>query len=86
VPLLENMLAMPTYFFNLKTEEGAVCDPEGTDLPGESSAREHARLVACELMRHRAPRTRCWRMDVCDGEGRTCVDLLFASIEIRSAT
>jgi hypothetical protein len=72
---------MPTYFFNLKTEEGTICDPEGTDLPGELSAREHARLVACELMRHRPPRTRCWRVDVCDSEGRPCVDLLFASVD-----
>ena len=72
---------MPTYFFNLKTEEGTVRDPEGTDLPGESWAREHARLVARELMQHRPLRTRCWRINVCDSEERTSADLLFASVD-----
>jgi hypothetical protein len=73
--------AMPIYFFNLKTPEGTIRDPVGTDLPDESSAREHARLVACELMQHRPPRTRSWRIDVCDGEGRRCLDMLFASVD-----
>ena len=72
---------MPLYFFNLKTAEGTIRDPDGTDLVNDSAAWEHARLVACELMRHRQPYTHSWRMDVCDGEGRHCVDLLFASVD-----
>jgi hypothetical protein len=72
---------MPTYFFHLKTPAGAIRDPDGTDLPDELSAREHARLVACELMQHRQLRTRSWRIDVCDTEGRLCLDLLFASVD-----
>jgi hypothetical protein len=72
---------MPTYFFNLKTPAGTIRDPDGTDLPDELSAREHARLVACELMQHRQLRTRSWRIDLCDSEGRLCLDLLFASVD-----
>jgi hypothetical protein len=51
------------------------------DLLDEPSAREHARLVACDLMQHRQARTRSWRIDVCDGEGRRCLDVLFASVD-----
>jgi hypothetical protein len=72
---------MATYYFHLKTPAGTIRDPDGTDLPDELSAREHARLVACELMQHRQQRTRSWRIDVCDGEGWRCVDLLFASVD-----
>ena len=72
---------MPLYFFNLKTAEATIRDPDGTDLPNDSSAWEHARRVACELMQHRQPHTHSWRMDVCDSEGRQCVDLLFASVD-----
>jgi hypothetical protein len=72
---------MPIYFFDLKTPEGTIRDPVGMDLPDESSAREHARRVACELMQHRQPRTRSWRIDVRDGEGRRCLDVLFASVD-----
>jgi hypothetical protein len=50
-------------------------------LPNERAAWEHARLVACEFMQHRQPWTRSWRIDVCDGEGRRCLDLLFASVD-----
>jgi hypothetical protein len=72
---------MPLYFFNLKTGEGTIRDPDGTDLPNEQAAWEHARLVACELMQHRQPQTNSWRIDVRDSVGRQCVDLLFASVD-----
>jgi hypothetical protein len=72
---------MPTYFFDLKTSEGTIRDPNGTDLPDEPSARQHARLVVGELMQHRQPWTRAWRLDVCDHEGRPCFDLLFAAAD-----
>jgi hypothetical protein len=75
------MRAMPTYFFNLKNLDGTIYDPEGMDLPDESAVREHARVVACELMQHRQPRTRYWRLDVRDREGRTCFELLFAAVD-----
>ena len=72
---------MPIYFFNLKTHEATVRDPDGTDLPDEASAREHARHVASELMRHREPWTRSWRIDLRDRQGQQCLDLLFASLD-----
>jgi hypothetical protein len=72
---------MPIFFFNLKTAEATIRDPDGMDLRDESSAREHARIVACELMRHREPITRSWRLDVRDGAGRQCFDLLFATVD-----
>jgi hypothetical protein len=72
---------MPIYFFKLKTGEGTIRDPDGMELPGEAAAREHARLVACELMQHRQLRTRSWRIGICDSEGRRCLELLFASVD-----
>ena len=72
---------MPIFFFDLKTAEATIRDPDGMDLRDESSAREHARTVACELMRHREALTRSWRLDVRDGAGRQCFDLLFATVD-----
>jgi hypothetical protein len=72
---------MPLYYFNLKTGGDTIRDPDGTDLPDEPAAKEHARHIACELMRQRQQRTRSWRIEVCDGEGRRCLNLLFASVD-----
>ncbi len=72
---------MPIYFFNLKTTNIVVQDPDGTELADESSAREHARQVACELMRRREPQSRSWRIEVRDSQRRHCFELLFASID-----
>jgi hypothetical protein len=65
-------LSMPIFFFNLKTAVATIRDPDGMDLRDELSAREHARTVACELMRNREPLTRSWQLDVRDGAGRQC--------------
>ena len=72
---------MPTYHFHLVTLEGRVLDLDGTDLPDEASAREHARRVACELMRHRELQTRSWRAEVTDCARGPCFELLFASVD-----
>jgi hypothetical protein len=37
---------MPTYWFNLKTRDGTLIDPEGTDLPNDASAYAYAETVA----------------------------------------
>jgi hypothetical protein len=71
---------MPIYFFDLTTPEGTIRD-NGMELRDELSAREHARTVACELMRNREPLTRSWRLDVRDSAGRQCFDLLFATVD-----
>ena len=72
---------MPKYFFNLAAREEIVFDRQGADFPDERSAREHAEVVARELMAHRELRTRAWRLDVRDSNGLPCFDLLFATID-----
>jgi hypothetical protein len=72
---------MPSYFFHLKTPNETIRDTEGTQLPGETAAHEHARLVAGELMRNQEPSRRAWRLQVCDSEGRQAFQLLFASVD-----
>jgi hypothetical protein len=72
---------MPVYFFNLKTTDAEIRDPDGTEFDDEPTAWEHARQVARELMKHREPQSRSWRIDVRDGEGRHCFELLFASVD-----
>ena len=72
---------MRIYHFHLVTLYGRVLDLKGTELPDEASAREHARQVACELMRHREPKTRSWRIEVTDSARRPCFELLFATVD-----
>jgi hypothetical protein len=72
---------MPLYFFNLKNEAGRTVDPDGTILADDEAAREHARLVACELMRNHKPSTRSWRLEVCDHQRGRCFDVLFAAVD-----
>src|SRR6516165_5390772 len=72
---------MPAYQFNLKTGDGTVIDPEGTDLPNDASAYAYAKAVASELMAHREPQTRSWRLEVRYSGGLPKFDLLFASID-----
>jgi hypothetical protein len=72
---------MPVFFFNLKTSNANISDPDGTDLDDELAAWEHARQVARELMRWREPQSRSWRIDVRDSAGKQCFELLFASVD-----
>jgi len=72
---------MPLYFFNLKDLQGTIRDPIGTDLPDAAAAGEHARVVAWELMQNRQSRTRAWTLEVCDGAGQACLQVLFASVD-----
>jgi hypothetical protein len=72
---------MPIYHFHLVTLDGRVLDLKGMEFPDEASAREHAREVARELMRHREPQTRAWRVDVTTEAQRPCFELLFASVD-----
>src|SRR5215475_5883127 len=72
---------MPTYFYNLQTIDGIIRDSEGTDFPSRYLAWEYGRMVARELMQHREPATRSWRLDVYDCEGTLCFDVLFATVD-----
>jgi hypothetical protein len=51
------------------------------ELAEEFAARDLARQVARELMKRREPQTHSWRIDVRDGEGRQCSELLFACVD-----
>jgi hypothetical protein len=72
---------MPTYYFNLKGQHGRYLDPSGTELPDHAQAKEHARRVALELMYRREPRTRSWRLEVCDATRTPVFELLFATVD-----
>jgi hypothetical protein len=54
---------------------------EGTGLPDSKAAAEHARQVACELMKGVERSRRPWRLRVRDGDGVTIEELLFASVD-----
>ena len=42
---------MPRYFFNVVVRERkAIPDPDGDVLAGDKEAREHARMIAIEML------------------------------------
>jgi hypothetical protein len=70
---------MARYYFDLKNSEGTLLDTDGTELPDEGAAREHASQVVLELMRNASVRTRMWRLTVSDQDRMSCFECLFAS-------
>lgn len=72
---------MPRYYFNLKRRGGTLVDTDGTDLPHEAAAREHALHVMSELMRNANVRTRAWRLAVMNQDRQSCFELFFASYD-----
>jgi hypothetical protein len=72
---------MPLFYFNVQTHWGLIRDPEGTEVPDATAAREHAARVARELMRNDELRTRTWRMEVCNAEHDPEFELLFATVD-----
>lgn len=70
---------MARYYFDLKNSEGTLLDTDGTELPDERAAREHACQVVIELMRNASVRTRMWRLTVSDQDRMSCFECLFAS-------
>jgi hypothetical protein len=71
---------MSLYYFNLKDQTGITVDQDGTELTDEEQAREHATVVAKELMRHRELKTHTWRLQVCNAARQPCFELLFAEL------
>jgi hypothetical protein len=67
------------YYFDLKNSEGTLLDTDGTELPDECAAREHACQVVLELMRNASVRRRMWRLTVSDQDRMSCFECLFAS-------
>lgn len=70
---------MARYYFDLKNSDGTLLDTDGTELPDEGAAREHACQVVLELMRNASVRTRMWRLTVSDQDRMSCFECLFAS-------
>jgi hypothetical protein len=71
---------MSLYYFNLKDKTGITTDQDGTELADEEQAREHATVVAKELMRNRELKTNTWRLQVCDAERQPRFEVLFAEL------
>jgi hypothetical protein len=58
---------MTLYFFDLRDGGRGYRDPEGVDLPDDDAAKDHAQIVAAELIKDRNIKARHWRIDVRDG-------------------
>lgn len=72
---------MPLFYFNLQTNSGLIRDPDGTELPDEAAAREHAAVVACELLRNRRIQARSWRLNVCDASHQLRINVILAEFD-----
>jgi hypothetical protein len=72
---------MGLYYFNLKDGRRTIPDQDGTELFDEDAARAHAVIVAREAMRNNEPRTRNWRIQVCDADRAPRFEILFASVD-----
>jgi hypothetical protein len=77
----QGSLDMPLYYFNLQTNTGVIRDPDGTELPDEVAAREHAAAVARELVRNRQIGVRSWRLDMCDASHQLQTSLILAEFD-----
>jgi hypothetical protein len=71
---------MPRYYFNRHDAQRLISDWQGTELADEAAARDHATVVAREVMRNSPLRTLTWRLQVCDPQRKPCFELLFASV------
>src|SRR4051812_9955927 len=72
---------MSLFYFNLNDGQSVTSDIEGTELPDQTSAEQHATLVAREIMRNDRPRTLTWRVEVRNARHEPCFELLFASLD-----
>jgi hypothetical protein len=65
---------MPRYFFNVVVRERkAIPDPDGDELAGDKEAREHARMIAREMLeRHHWYKRGLehWAFEITNGNGR----------------
>jgi len=70
---------MPVYFFNLR--DGSAGAADRAECPDMAAAREHAIIVARELMQGTGRQTRHWRLEVCDNIGKVLATVPFASVD-----
>jgi hypothetical protein len=74
-------MAMPLYYFILKSGRDVIPDREGVELPDLATARAHAISVARDLTRNRELSAISWRLEVCDDYLVPCFEILFADID-----
>src|SRR6202035_2095383 len=76
-------LYMRRYFFNIARGSAFIPDPEGDDLPGDEEAKEHAEIVAREMIEERhkfnARSIERWAFIVTDDTGRHVATVPFTA-------
>jgi hypothetical protein len=72
---------MGLFYFNLNDGQRVTADIEGTELPDQAAAEQHATLVAREIMRNARPRMLTWRVEIRNARHEPCFELLFASVD-----
>jgi hypothetical protein len=73
--------AMALYYFDLNANDLMVRDVEGTECANDSEAREHARVVAGELMQNRASACLTWMLAVSDSAHAPLFKLPFSELD-----
>jgi hypothetical protein len=75
---------MPMFYFNVHDSDVLMSDDEGTDLPDVAAAREHATVVAKEIMFRRDQMMdrdwSRWKMSVHDDEGSELLEFTFSDV------
>ena len=65
---------MPRYFFNIVVRgRKAIADPEGDQLPGDQAARNHAKMIARDMLANHVRYKRGlehWAFEITNGAGR----------------
>lgn len=72
---------MTVYYFHIRDGAGGIVDLEGTELPDQAAAVEHAVEVIRELLRASETKKRLWRLNVCDQAGQTLFTLGFSAVD-----
>jgi hypothetical protein len=74
---------MRRYFFNILRGRTLISDPEGDDLSGDEEARQHAEMVAREMIEERHKFTsrsiERWAFVVTDGSRRHVATVPFSA-------
>ncbi|MBX9457301.1 MAG: hypothetical protein KL863_15445 [Rhizobium sp.] len=74
---------MPRYYFNIRSSQGLIEDPDGTDLPDLDTARAEARQSARDLLAsllQAGEEVDGQVFEIADGDGRVLDRLPFRSV------
>jgi hypothetical protein len=81
---------MPRYFFNIVVRgRKAIPDPEGDELANDKAARDHAKMVARDMLNNRIWYKRGlehWAFEITNGTGRRVALVPFAGELSKEAT